>query len=164
MTIRTLFPAPLWSLAVFALWLLLARSTSAGHALFAAALAVVVPRLTVNLRFTPGPIRRPVAALMYLFRVGADVVRENLEVAWGVLAWRRRRPRSGFVVVPLDLRDPRGLAALAIVTTVVPGTIWSELATDRSAVRLHVWDVADEPAFIARYKDRYEYPLREIFE
>ena len=88
----------------------------------------------------------------------------NFEVAWGVVAWRWRRPRSRFVVIPLELRDPLGLAALAMVTTVVPGTVWSELALDRSALLLHVWDVDDESAFVARFKARYEKPLREIFE
>jgi multicomponent K+:H+ antiporter subunit E len=29
---------------------------------------------------------------------------------------------------------------------------------------LHVWNVGDEGSFIARYKARYEKPLREIFE
>ena len=88
----------------------------------------------------------------------------NFEVARGVVTWRWRRPQSKFVVVPLELRDPLGLAALSMVTTVVPGTVWSELALDRSAVLLHVWDVGEEAAFVARFKARYETPLREIFE
>ena len=50
-----------------------------------------------------------------------------------------------------------------MVTTVVPGTVWSELALDRSALLLHVFDLDDEAAFIARYKARYEHPLLEIF-
>ena len=100
----------------------------------------------------------------YILQVGSDVVHSNFDVALGVVAWRGRRPQSKFVIVPLDLRDPVGLAALAMVTTVVPGTVWSELALDQSAVMLHVWDVADENVFIAHYKARYEQPLREIFE
>ncbi len=88
----------------------------------------------------------------------------NLEVAWGVLRYRRRKPESRFVIIPLDLRDPIGLAGLAMVTTVVPGTVWSELALNRSALMLHVWDVNDEATFIARFKARYERPLQEIFE
>jgi len=46
----------------------------------------------------------------------------------------------------------------------VPGTVWSELAVDRSAMLLHVWDAPDEADFVARFKARYEAPLREIFE
>jgi multicomponent K+:H+ antiporter subunit E len=68
------------------------------------------------------------------------------------------------VIVPLELRDPLGLAALSMVTTLVPGTVWSELALDRSALLLHVWDVGREDVFVARFKARYEKPLREIFE
>jgi multicomponent K+:H+ antiporter subunit E len=68
------------------------------------------------------------------------------------------------VIVPLELRDALGLAALSMVTTIVPGTVWSELALDRTALLLHVWEVGDEGAFIARFKTRYEKPLREIFE
>jgi multicomponent K+:H+ antiporter subunit E len=66
--------------------------------------------------------------------------------------------------VPLELRDAHGLAALAIITAVVPGTVWSELAADRTSLLIHVFDLADEAAFIASYKARYERPLQEIFE
>ena len=99
----------------------------------------------------------------FILTVGFDVIAANLAVAWGVVRWWRK-PSSRFVIIPLDLRDPLGLAALAMVTTIVPGTVWSELAPDRSAYLLHVWDVDEEQAFVARFKDRYEKPLREIFE
>jgi multicomponent K+:H+ antiporter subunit E len=159
-----LWPAPLASAALFALWLALARSTSVGQILFGIGLAFAVPLVTRNLR-TQVRVRRPLVIARFILRVGADVVRSNLAVAWGVIVWRWRRPVSKFVIIPLDLRDPVGLAALAMVTTVVPGTVWSELALDRSALLLHVWNVDDEEtAFVARFKARYEQPLREIFE
>ena len=162
--VRRLVPAPLWSAALLALWLVLARSTSPGDLLLGLALALVVPPITANQRPRPGRVRRPLVIARYILHVGFDVVHANFAVAWDVVLWRRRRPQSKFVVIPLDLRDSVGLAALAMVTTVVPGTVWSELALDRSAVMLHVWDVDDEQTFIDRYKRRYEKPLREIFE
>ena len=61
-------------------------------------------------------------------------------------------------------RDANGLAALAVITTIVPGTVWSELALDRSAFLLHVFDLDDEASFIAWFKSRYERPLMEIFQ
>ncbi|HET8938897.1 MAG TPA: Na+/H+ antiporter subunit E [Polyangiales bacterium] len=161
---KRLAPAPLSSVALFALWLLLARSTSAANILIALVLAVAVPLFTSNLRPAHVRVRHPLVVLRYIFSTGYDVVLSNFQVAWGVVAWRARRPQAKFVVVPLDLKDPVGLAALAMVTTVVPGTVWSELALDRSALLLHVWDVHDESKFIARFKARYEQPLREIFE
>ena len=162
--VRKLVPAPLWSAALLALWLGLARSISTGQLFLGIGLALVVPTITANMRPTRARVRRPLAIARYILQVGFDVVHANVEVALGVVALHRRRPQPKFVVIPLDLRDAVGLAALAMVTTVVPGTVWSELALDQSAVLLHVWDVADESVFIAHYKARYEQPLREIFE
>ena len=163
-SIGRLVPAPLLSATLLALWLVLARSASLGQLLLGLALGLVVPHLTANLRLSSARVRRPLVVGRFILRVGHDVLLSNLEVGWGVVAWRWRRPRARFVVIPLELRDPAGLAALAMVTTVVPGTVWSELALDRSALLLHVWDVPDEEVFVARFKTRYEQPLREIFE
>jgi multicomponent K+:H+ antiporter subunit E len=93
-----------------------------------------------------------------------DMLRSALTVGGGVLNARRRPPRGGFVLVPLALRDAHALAALAVITALVPGSVWAELAPDRSALLLHVFDVDDEAAFIAHFKSRYERPLQEIFE
>lgn len=162
--LKRILPAPLTSLLLLALWLALARSISAGAWLIGLVLAVAVPILTSKLRPVGGPLQRPWVAARYFFRVGADVLVSNFQVGRDLVGWRRRQPTAKFLVVPLELRDPTGLAVLAMVTTVVPGTVWCELALDRSALRLHVWDVTDDDAFIANFKCRYEAPLREIFE
>lgn len=162
--LKTLLPAPLMSAGLLALWLMLARDTSAGQLLLGLILALAVPMLTLDFRPTTVRVRRPVVVVRFIFTVGRDVLMSSMEVAWGVLRWRSRKPAAKFVTIPLELRDPLGLAALAMVTTVVPGTVWSELALDRSALLLHVWDAPDEQAFVARFKARYEKPLREIFE
>lgn len=73
-------------------------------------------------------------------------------------------PQGGFVTVPLDLRDPSGLAVLAAIMCVIPGTIWSELALDRSALLVHLFDLEDAQGEIELIKNRYERPLMEIFE
>lgn len=159
-----LVPMPLTSGGLLAAWLLLARSTSLGQVLLGLGLALVIPHFTPNLRLTGARVRRPLVIVRFLVRVGWDVIASNANVAAGIIAWAWREPRSEFVVVPLDLRDPVGLAVLSMVTTIVPGTVWSELALDRSALLLHVWDLRDEQAFIALFKARYEAPLREIFE
>ena len=163
-SLRRLLPAPWMSTALVALWLLLARSASAGHILLGLAIGLSVPLITANLRPSTVRVRRPLLVARYIALVGVDVLVSNFHVARGVLTWRWRKPDARFVIIPLDLREPAGLAALAVVTTVVPGTLWSELALDRSALLLHVWDVGDEAAFVARFKTRYEQPLREIFE
>jgi multicomponent K+:H+ antiporter subunit E len=161
---KRLFPAPWLSLALWALWLLLNLSLSAGNLLLGAALAILAPVMFAPLRPLPVRIRRPGVILKLFFLVGRDVVASNIAVAWGVLRAGKNPPRSRFIKIPLDLRDANGLAALSMITTVVPGTIWSELALDRSVLLLHVFDLDDEAAFIEHVKTAYERPLMEIFE
>ena len=155
-------PAPLVSAALFVLWLVLNGSVSAGHVVLAAGLAIVVPILSAPLRPLPVRVRRPGVALRLIAVVAYDVVVSNIEV--GVRVLHRRPPRGAFVRIPLELHDANGIAALALITTIVPGTVWSELAHDRSAFLLHVFDLADDAEFVAYFKRRYERPLIEIFQ
>lgn len=159
-----LFPAPLLSLSLFVLWLVLNLSVSPGNLLLAAMLGILAPLLMAPLRPQHAHVRRPRAVVGLIVRVGLDVVLSNLQVARGVLRAGSRPPRSTFVHIPLALRDAHGLAALSMITSVVPGTVWSELALDRSVLLLHVFDLDDEKAFIEHFKHTYERPLMEIFE
>ncbi len=161
---RRLLPAPLLSAALIVLWLVLNQSLSTGHLALAAVLGLGAPALLAPLRPARPRIRRPFTLARLILAVGHDVIESNLLV-FRTLVTRPGRPtHARFVRIPLELRDPSGLAALAMITTVVPGTVWCELARDASALYLHVWHVPDEAAFIAFYKRRYEVPLREIFE
>ena len=109
-------------------------------------------------------MQRPLALLRLVLAVGHDVVRSALHVAHGVLLSRRDPPSARFVVIPLALRNVHAYAALAMITTVVPGTVWCEIAPDGSSLLLHVFDTDDDAVFIAHYKQRYEEPLMEIFQ
>ena len=162
--IRRLFPAPLLSLPLLATWLVLNRAPGLGQWLLGGVVATVIPQMTQSLRPTPVRIRHLGAALRLLARVGLDVLVWNWRVLRGTLAPRAHLPQGGFVIVPLDLRDPNGLAVLAAIMCVIPGTIWSEIALDRSALLVHLFDLDDAQAEITLIKTRYERPLMEIFE
>lgn len=161
---KRLLPSPWLSLGLFGGWLLLTRSFSTGQWLLGVLVAVAVPLLMAPLRPQPGPLRRFGVLLRLILRVGRDVLRSAVRVILGVVRARSHPPRGAFVVVPLDLQDVHALAALAVITTVTPGTVWSELAPDRSALLIHVFDLGDEAAFIEHFKSDYELPLKEIFE
>lgn len=157
-------PSPLLSAGLWALWLLLNETLEPAHLLLGAFLGWLAPILVAPLK-PPGPApRRPLVLARLILRVGRDVVLSALDVAGGVLRSGRKPPRGTFVQVPLDLRDPHALAALAIITAVVPGTVWCELAADSTSVLIHVFDLGGEAEFIAMYKRSYELPLKEIFE
>lgn len=162
--LRRVLPAPWLSAGLFAAWMLISRGGGAGQVLLGAIAAVAAPLLLAPLRPRPGPLRRWGVLVRLILRVGLDVLRSAIEVALGVLRAHRRPPRGGFVLIPLLLRDEHALAALAMITTVTPGTVWCELAPDRSVLMLHVFDLPDEAAFVAHYKRDYEAPLKEIFE
>jgi len=162
--LKRLFPAPLLSLALVALWLVLNRSYGLGQWLMAVVIGILVPLLTQSLRPTPVRLRHLWLAFKLFMRVGGDVIEWNWRVLRGTLARTENIPKGAFITVPLDLRDPNGLAALAAIMCVIPGTIWSELALDRSALLVHIFDLADEQTEIQLIKTRYERPLMEIFE
>ena len=162
--IRRLLPSPLLTLALIVMWLVLNESFSPGQIILGVVVGVAAPALLGSLRPARPHIRHPGALLRLILAVGHDVIQSNLEVFWTLLRMRARPVHSRFIEIPLELRDPSGLASLAMITTVVPGTVWCELARDGSAVLLHAWDAPDADAFIALYKSRYERPLIQIFE
>ena len=162
--IKRILPAPLLSLALLALWLLLNRSVSAGHIVLGGVLALAIPLLTAGLRPLPVRIRAPGAALRLALTVMADTVQSNIAVSRLLLSPGRRRHPSGFVQMPLELRDANALAVLAVIVSIAPGTAWAELSVDRSMLMRHVLEVDDAQAIAAQIKQRYERPLMEIFE
>lgn len=161
---KRLLPSPWLSLGIFLGWLLLVRSTSAGQIILAAIVAVAMPLLMSPLRPRPGPLHHWGVLIMLILRVGHDVVLSAVQVSRSIARGRRRPPNGQFVKIPLELRDIHALAALTMITAVVPGTVWSELAADRSVLLLHVFDLENEADFIRQFKARYERPLKEIFE
>ncbi|HEX7128234.1 MAG TPA: Na+/H+ antiporter subunit E [Thermodesulfobacteriota bacterium] len=156
-------PSPLASASLLATWLLLNQSLSAGHVIVGGVLALVGPRVLAALDLPAGAVRRPGAIARLSLRVATDVVRSNIAVARLVLGPRRRR-RSGFVAVPLTLRNPYGLAVLACIITATPGTVWVGFDAARGILVIHVFDLIDEAEWVRIITHRYERPLREIFE
>ena len=161
---KKIFPAPLLSVALFLIWLLLNQSVSPGNIVLALILALLLPVMFRGLR--PRYVRvRNVGAIQRLsWAVMVDTTASNVAVL-RFLAWpSSRRAESGFVKIPLDLRDPNGLAVLAMIVCLTPGTSWAELSLDRSVLMLHVLEVKDAQEVIDHVKASYERPLMEIFE
>jgi multicomponent K+:H+ antiporter subunit E len=161
---RRLIPSPALSVALLLLWILLMQSVSAGTLVLGAALALFWPVVTVRLRPAPARLRRPLVMARLFCRVVVEMLRSNAEVAWAILTRRSQDIRSGFVLIPLELRDPNGLAVLAMIVTFTPGTAWAQLSADHRVLLLHVLAIPREQDLVALIKQRYERPLREIFE
>ncbi|AVP57966.1 Na+/H+ antiporter subunit E [Pulveribacter suum] len=162
--IKKLLPAPLVSLGLFIVWLVLNHSTSAGHLLLAALLAVALPLVFASLRPQAVRVRRPLTIVRLCFIVMVDTTESNIAVLRALLRPGPPRHAADFVTIPLELRDPNALAVLAMIVCITPGTSWAELSLDRSLLMLHVLEVQDAQAIVQHVKTRYERPLMEIFE
>ncbi len=160
---RRWLPHPVTSAVLFVVWLLLNHTLSAGHIVLGAALGVLIPLFTR--RFFPEPV--------YLTRAGT-ILRFLVMVLWDILVastivarltlgpTANLRPR--FVRIPVALGDDFALTALASTISLTPGTVSAELAPDRAHILIHALDVDDEAALVRTIKERYEAPIKEIFQ
>jgi multicomponent K+:H+ antiporter subunit E len=146
-------------------WLLLAEQISFGQLLLGLGVSLLMVFGFRAVRPAHPRLRRPASAVRLLGRVAFDILRSNYNVARIVLGLTGGREiNSGFVEIPLTLRDPHGLAVLAAIVTSTPGTVWANLSDDGAMLTLHVLDLIDEETWRSMVKLRYESLLMEIFE
>ena len=158
-----LLPAPLLSLCVFVVWLLLVGSVEAGHLVLAVVQAVLLPLVAQRLRHGNAGTRKPWLAAQLGLVVLWDIVVSNIQVAKLILG-RESEIHPGFIWLPLDVRNPHAIAALAGIITMTPGTLSAEVSADSRHLLVHCLSLDDEAGTIAQIKQRYEAPLKEIFE
>jgi multicomponent K+:H+ antiporter subunit E len=157
--------SPSLVIALTLVWLVLNQTIAFAQILLGLALSVVLAWTCSRLRPVRSTLRRFDLALLLIGVVLVEIVKSNIAVARVVLGLTRSREvRSGFVEIPLDLRDPHGLAALATIITATPGTVWSGHSHEESTLTLHVLDLDDEQRWIAYIKQRFEAPLMRIFQ
>jgi multicomponent K+:H+ antiporter subunit E len=156
-----LLPYPLLTVSLLAMWLLL-NGLSVGHVLLGGAIAVAASNVTAALRPAKPRIKRWHLLPRLVVIVVVDIWRSNIAVARLILRPDHPRRVSGFVVVPLELRNPAGLAILACIVTSTPGTAWVEYDSESNKLLLHVLDLVDDAHWIDLIKNRYERLLLEI--
>ena len=164
--IRAVLPHPILSLALFGASLLLSGSAAPPSLALALLMALAAPHIMHALEVEPVRVRKPLTLLSFAVVVTRDIIRSNWEVALVVLGLNASRDSrvSGFVHIPLEMRDRYGLAVLAVIITSTPGTIWVEYEDATGVLLLHILDLQDGDDWPARIKDRYERRLMEIFE
>lgn len=158
-----ILPHPLLSLALTLTWLLLNAPPTPGNVLLALAVGLAVPAVMRALEPRPVRLRAPATIARLIGIVLYDIVRSNIDVARIILGPRKAERKTGYVTVPLELRQPAGLTVLAVILTATPGTLWVQYDSDTGHLLLHVLDFTEDGDWAARIKDRYERPLLEIF-
>lgn len=103
------------------------------------------------------------AIFRLIFRVFIDSIVSNVAVAFFVLTKRIQKQQSGFIVVPLLLESYTGLAVLACILAITPGTVWIAYNRKNGELLLHVLNLKDGYDYQQLIKQRYEKLLLEIF-
>lgn len=160
---KRLLPHPLLTPIIAAVWLLLNNSIAPGQILLGLVLGWAIPRFT--LAFWPEPVRvyQPLTLLRFAAVFLYDMLAANLTVARLILAGPRRL-RPAFVTVPLDLVDDFAISLLANIVCLTPGTVSARLSTDRRQLLVHALDVESPQQLVATIKQRFEAPIKAIFE
>ncbi|WP_368644055.1 Na+/H+ antiporter subunit E [Castellaniella ginsengisoli] len=160
---RLLHALPLACLLLI-LWLVLNDSLSAGHLVLGVVIALVLALLAPILRPVRARLSHPLVALRLAGHVAADIARSNRDVGRIILRGHPPGARPGLLDIPLRIRDPHGLTALACIVTFTPGTVWAGHDPERNVLTLHVLNLSDPEGLTRIIQDRYERPLMEIFE
>lgn len=160
---RAILPYPLLSLGLLVMWLLL-NGLSAGHLILGLVIAIAAAKAMTALQPAKPRIRAWGPLLHLVVIVAGDIVRSNLAVASLVLNRGHRERTSGFVTIPIDLKDRNALAVLAVIITSTPGTAWVEYHSAGGQLMIHVLDLRDEQDWVDLIKNRYERLLLEAFE
>lgn len=160
---RQWFPHLALSGFMLVLWLLLVNDISGGHLLLGAFLAWIIPYLTQD--FWPESIRlrKPGLAVKFVLLVLWDIVVANLILVVRVLG-PMKTLQPAFMIVPLDIKEDFTITLLASTISLTPGTVSADLSPNRDYLLVHNLHVDDMAAAIADIKQRYEKPLKEIFE
>lgn len=158
-----LWPYPLMCAGLLILWLVLNQTVTPGHILLGGVLAVVGGWALRRVELPAGRAQRIVAILHLVGLVVADIIRSNIAVLRIILGVAGHQQTSGFVEIPLELRNPYGLAALACIITSTPGTLWVDFDETRGVLTIHVLDLIDDEEWRRTIKNRYERLLLEIF-
>lgn len=158
-------PSPITTVALLLAWLVLNQTVEVAQILLGIVLAVAIPALTRSLR-PLAPVRmKKLSALIHLLGMSlVEIVRSSFNVSRIILFVKPHNVNSQFIRVPLDLRNPYGLAVLSCLINSTPGTVWVEILQDSHDLVLHVFDLHDEQWWIDTIKTRYEKPLIDVFE
>lgn len=157
-----LLPQPWLTATLTVFWLVMVNSIDPRQMLLGLFYGWLIPLFTH--RFVPvRPVVKNWGALFRFLPVFLwDVLVANVVVALLILN-PARKPRSHWLVIPLDSTNPYTISTLACVITLTPGTVSAEFGRDRRTLLVHALDTDDPEGAVATMKSRYEKPIMEIF-
>ncbi|HIE34699.1 MAG TPA: Na+/H+ antiporter subunit E [Campylobacterales bacterium] len=160
---KKIVPYPLLSFVLWIVWLLLNNTIAIGHVFLGAILAIIIP-LAIS-RFWIG--HQCVRNVKTIFKFAAvvfwDILVANIIVAKLILG-KKDHLQPKFLHIPLDIKEPLAISILANTISLTPGTVSCDLSPNKKILLVHGLHEEDPEVTIMKIKQRYETPLKEIFE
>ena len=160
---KKFFPHPILSLTLWVIWLLLNNTVAPGHMVLGAILAIVIPLLTASFWEEKVCISHPLTLLKFVGVVLWDIMVANVIVAKLILG-NKNTLQPKFLHIPLDLEHPLAISLLANTISLTPGTVSCDLSEDKKTLLVHGLHEEEPHATINEIKQRYEQPLKKVFE
>ena len=158
-----ILPQPGFSVVLLIIWILAHESLAPKTLLIGTCAAILLPLLTYHFWPETIRVRRWGMLIKFLFIFVYDIIVANIQVAQLVLG-PSERLRPAFLEVPITLANPLVISMLSAVISLAPGTVAANLSGDRRTLLVHILHTEDTEGSIQRIKERYEAPLKEIFE
>jgi multicomponent K+:H+ antiporter subunit E len=162
--LRKLLPHPVLTVTLIVVWQMLVNKLTPGNLLLGLILGLIIPIITAAYWPNRPSLRNPTKIVAYLAIVIWDIVVANIEVAYIILFKSNANTKPAWITIPLELRTPEAITALAGTITLTPGTVSADLSGDGGALLVHCLDAPDPDAVRDQIKERYERRLKEIFE
>lgn len=162
--ISRLIPHPLLSITLTLVWIGLVNKVTPGNVLLGVIFGVIVPMITAPYWPDRPTLRRPMVAVRYILVALWDIVVANVQVALMIAFKPNADFKSRWITVPLELTSPEAITVLAGTITMTPGTLSAMLSADARSILVHCLHTEDPEGEVANIKQRYEQPLKEVFE
>lgn len=101
------------------------------------------------------------AALLLMANFVFDAFASTWEVARIVLS-PGIRTHPAIIMMPVELKQPWAVAMLAYFTSLTPGSTCLHVSEDRTRIYLHILDLRDRDATIAKFRRFYERRIAEL--
>lgn len=162
MALPRMFPHPLLSFILWAIWLLLNNTMAMGHVVLGGLLAILIPWVTSSFWPEKIVIKRPLLLIKFILVVLFEIMIANVVVAKLILG-RSNKLNPGFIQYELQLQSPVGIGLLANTISLTPGTVSCDLSADRRFLLIHSLHIEDAATIKADIHRKFERPLKEIF-
>ncbi|NIZ59948.1 Na+/H+ antiporter subunit E [Sedimentitalea sp. CY04] len=162
--LQRMLPHPILTLLLTLTWLLLVNGWSLNSLVFGFGLGLIIPFVTQPFWPNRPTIKRPIKVIQYVLLVLYDIVVANVVVAKIVVFKSNDARQPNWVTIPLELRTPEAITALAGTITMTPGTLSADVSAEGHALLVHCLDAPNPDEVRDEIKQRYERRLMEIFE